>query len=115
MQYQWASFNPPRLSIRGERLHVERLFSFQSGRQHKLVQEEPTLHAARTPPPPQRGKPNKLTRDTIKFTVNVSREEAESPNHVAHCGETRVENWAGSSSGRGHGGGGVHNREGTHW
>lgn len=58
-----------------------------------------------TPPPPQRGKPNKLTRDTIKFTVNVSREEADSLNHVAHCGETRVENLAGSSSRRGHWGG----------
>lgn len=66
---------------------MEGLFMFQSSRQHKLVQEESPSHVAWTPPPPQRGKPNKLMRDTIKFTVNVSREEDKSPNHVAHCGE----------------------------
>lgn len=38
---------------------------------------------------PQRAKLNELTRDTIRFTVNVSREEAASPNHVLHCGESQ--------------------------
>lgn len=62
------------LSVRRQGIKVERLF---------LLQSSLPSHVARTVPRLERGKLNKITRDEIKFTVNVSREEAGSPNHVA--------------------------------